>query len=112
MQRIAHLISGESASNPDARVSPVFNPATGEQSAELELASTTTVEEAIKKADAAFGDWSARTPINRARIMFRYKQLLEDNKEELAARHRNCRICLRHSTDDEGRIFRQCWHGR
>ncbi|MBT6366713.1 MAG: CoA-acylating methylmalonate-semialdehyde dehydrogenase [Bacteroidetes bacterium] len=84
MQRIAHLIGGESASNPSARLGPVFNPATGEQSAELELAGITTVKEAIRRADAAFSDWSARTPINRARIMFHYKQLLEENKEELA----------------------------
>lgn len=84
MLRIAHLIGGKSASSNEARLSPVFNPATGEQIAELELATKATVSDAIEKANAAFTEWSARTPINRARIMFRYKQLLQDNIEDLA----------------------------
>jgi len=84
MNRMAHLIGGDPLSIADARVSPVFNPATGEQTAELELASRSTVELAIEKADAAFLAWSSRTPINRARLMFRYKELLQANMEELA----------------------------
>ncbi len=84
MQRIAHLIGGEPASSSSARVGPVFNPATGEQTAELELASKSTVDSAITKAATAFGEWSARTPINRARVLFRYKELLSANMDELA----------------------------
>ena len=84
MKRLAHLIGGQAASSSRARISPVFNPATGEQAAELELASASTVREAITKANNAFAEWSSRTPINRARIMFRYKQLLQDNMDELA----------------------------
>ena len=71
MKRLAHLIGGQPASSSRARISPVFNPATGEQAAELELASASTVREAITKANNAFAEWSSRTPINRARIMFR-----------------------------------------
>ncbi len=84
MHRIAHLIGGESASSSDARIGPVFNPATGEQTAELEFASRATVENAIVRAETAFVEWSARTPINRARIMFRYKELMQANMDELA----------------------------
>jgi len=84
MKRIAHLIGGEPASSADARLGPVFNPATGEQTAELELASKQTVEKAIAKSQAAFREWSARTPINRARVMFRYKELMQANMDELA----------------------------
>ena len=84
MKRIAHLVGGNSASSSDARLGPVFNPATGEQTAELELASKTTVETAIEKSQAAFKEWSARTPINRARVMFRYKELMQANMDELA----------------------------
>lgn len=84
MKRIAHLIGGEPASSADARLGPVFNPATGEQTAELELASKQTVENAIAKSQAAFREWSARTPINRARVMFRYKELMQANMDELA----------------------------
>ena len=47
MLRIAHLIGGKSASSNEARLSPVFNPATGEQIAELELATKATVSDAI-----------------------------------------------------------------
>ena len=83
MKRIAHLIGGEPASSADARLGPVFNPATGEQTAELELASKQTVEKAIAKSQAAFREWSARTPINRARVMFRYKELMQANMDEL-----------------------------
>ncbi|WP_108882241.1 CoA-acylating methylmalonate-semialdehyde dehydrogenase [Anderseniella sp. Alg231-50] len=84
MIKIAHLIGGESASSADARIGPVFNPATGEQTAELELAGRATVENAIMRAEAAFAEWSARTPINRARIMFAYKELMQANMDELA----------------------------
>lgn len=84
MKRIAHLIGGETGASASARLGPVFNPATGEQTAELELASKATVEKAIANAEAAFKEWSARTPINRARVMFRYKELMQANMDELA----------------------------
>ena len=84
MIRIGHLINGEKSTRSDGRTGPVFNPATGQQIAEVELASTADVAEAVAVADAAFVEWSGRTPINRARVMFRYKQLLEEHADELA----------------------------
>jgi malonate-semialdehyde dehydrogenase (acetylating)/methylmalonate-semialdehyde dehydrogenase len=84
MQNIAHLIGGEASSISGSRLSPVYNPATGEQAATVELASKQTMQIAIEKAHAAFPEWSARTPIYRARVMSRYKELLMSNKDELA----------------------------
>jgi malonate-semialdehyde dehydrogenase (acetylating)/methylmalonate-semialdehyde dehydrogenase len=62
----------------------VFNPALGEQSAEGSLASSDEVAGAIEAAKAAFIDWSETTPLNRSRVLFRFKMLLEERLDELA----------------------------
>ena len=84
MNRIGHLIDGDRTSNKQSRTGPIFNPATGEQIAEVELADVKTVTAATEAAQAAFEEWSSRTPINRARIMFRYKELVSAHIDELA----------------------------
>ena len=84
MPRIGQLIDGKRTTDKSSRTGPVYNPATGEQIADVELASKDVVTSAIDAAEAAFGEWSSRTPINRARIMFRYKELLSANIDELA----------------------------
>lgn len=84
MHRIGQLIDGKRTTDPASRTGPVFNPATGEQIAEVELASRDVVSSAIAAAESAFGEWSRRTPINRARVMFRYKELLTAHMDELA----------------------------
>jgi len=61
----------------------VFNPATGEQSAEVKLASTKDVNDAISNAKKAFVSWSDKPPLQRARIMFKFKELIEKNYDEL-----------------------------
>ncbi len=84
MKRIGHFIGGSHAGAAASRTGPVYNPATGEQIAEVELADSEMVRTAISSAEAAFEEWSSRTPINRARIMFRFKELLSENINELA----------------------------
>lgn len=84
MHRIGHLINGKDTSQSAERTGPVFNPATGEQIAEVALANSATVGTAVTAAEAAFEEWSSRTPINRARVMFRYKELLSAHIDELA----------------------------
>ncbi|MCK5893186.1 MAG: CoA-acylating methylmalonate-semialdehyde dehydrogenase [Endozoicomonadaceae bacterium] len=64
---------------------PVFNPATGEQTSVVSLASAEDAEYAITVAKAAFAAWKKTTPLSRARIMFRFKELVEQHLEELAA---------------------------
>lgn len=83
MQHIAHYIDGQIVSGKSGKQSPVFNPATGEQSALVDLANPEEVEQAIAAAKTAFPAWAATTPLNRARVMFRFKELLESHKEKL-----------------------------
>ncbi|WP_028671328.1 CoA-acylating methylmalonate-semialdehyde dehydrogenase [Saccharospirillum impatiens] len=83
MKQITHFINGATTA-PSKRSGPVFNPALGEQSAEVSLASSAEVDGAIQAAKTAFIDWSATTPLNRSRILFRFKMLLEERLDELA----------------------------
>lgn len=82
MSTIGHLINGEDIQLDEAKQS-VFNPATGEAEKSVLLASKSTVEEAIASAQAAFPEWRNTPPIKRARIMFRFKELLEQNADEI-----------------------------
>jgi len=85
MTTVAHFIHGKPLSSPGARLQDLFNPATGKPSGKVELATKATVEEAIASAQAAFPGWRATPPLKRARIMFRFKQLLEDNADAICA---------------------------
>lgn len=78
MNSIGHLINGESVF-AEGRTQDVFNPATGTVQRQVSLASTATVQEAIAAAHAAFPAWRDTPPAKRARIMFRFKELLEQN---------------------------------
>lgn len=64
--------------------SPVFNPATGKQIAEVSLADQAIVDAAVSAALAAFPAWSETPPLIRARILFQFKALLEQHLDELA----------------------------
>jgi malonate-semialdehyde dehydrogenase (acetylating)/methylmalonate-semialdehyde dehydrogenase len=81
---IGHWINGKTVED-DARVQDVFNPATGEVSTQVALASKATVEEAIAAAQAAYPAWRATPPMKRARVMFRFKDLLEQNADKICA---------------------------
>ena len=84
MKLVSHFIDGKIYSENKSRKSPIFNPAIGEQIAEVELASKTTVEKAIESSSKAFLKWSKTTPISRSRILSKYKDLLIKNMEQLA----------------------------
>ncbi|RMH86727.1 CoA-acylating methylmalonate-semialdehyde dehydrogenase [Pseudomonas sp. AOB-7] len=83
MNTVGHLINGRII-NDAARLQDVYNPSTGEVSKQVALAAKTTVEQAIAAAEAAFPEWRNTPPIKRARIMFRFKELLEQNAERIA----------------------------
>ena len=83
MKVIKHLINGEIVSMGDP-TQDVYNPSTGEVSKLVELASTATVKKAIQAAQEAFPAWRATPPLKRARIMFRFKDLLEKNTNKIA----------------------------
>ncbi len=83
MKTIQHFVGGKNFLGDSKRTSKVFNPATGEQSAEVKLASTKDVFDAVSNAQKAFESWSNKPPLQRARIMFRFKELIEKNSDEL-----------------------------
>ncbi|OAF12344.1 methylmalonate-semialdehyde dehydrogenase (acylating) [Bradyrhizobium centrolobii] len=82
---MAHFISGEIAPRKAERFGAVYNPASGKQTAKLQFASAGVVNEAVAAAKAAFKDWSATAPHMRARVLFRFRDLVEKNADRLAA---------------------------
>ena len=83
MNSIQHFINGKIYKGTSKRTGKVFNPATGEQSSEVNLATTNDVNEAVSKAKKAFLSWSQKTPLFRARVLFKFKELIEKNSDEL-----------------------------
>lgn len=79
-----NLIGGEWLTPDTAAVSPVYNPSRGEVIAETPMCDAATVDHAVQAASTAFPDWRDTPPTERARVMFRFKMLLEDHFEELA----------------------------
>jgi malonate-semialdehyde dehydrogenase (acetylating) / methylmalonate-semialdehyde dehydrogenase len=84
VRRIGHVIGGQQ-SGDFTRVSPVFNPATGQQTAELALASIQEVDQAVTVAKAAFEDWRNVSLSKRANIMFAFRDLLAEHSQDIAA---------------------------
>jgi len=84
MDDLQHFIGGRKVAGRSGRFGPVFNPTTGEQSARAPLASAEEVRATVETAKKAFPDWAAQTPLARARVMFRYKELIERNMDRLA----------------------------
>src|SRR5450830_905758 len=82
---IGHFINGQCVPSSGERVSDVFNPASGAVSAKVGLASYADVDAAVAAAQAAFPAWAAQPPLRRARVMFRFKELIEKHHDKLAA---------------------------
>jgi malonate-semialdehyde dehydrogenase (acetylating)/methylmalonate-semialdehyde dehydrogenase len=85
MERISHWVNNKVVRGTSGRTGKVFNPATGEQQAEVDLASVEEVDAAIAVAKAAFPAWRATNMSRRAEIMFRTRELLDANRKELAS---------------------------
>ena len=84
MRDIHHFIDGQQTAGQGSERGAVFNPTTGEQQAQVALGSTADVDSAVAAAKAAFPEWAATTPLRRARILFKYKALLDEHRDELA----------------------------
>ncbi len=80
---VEHLINGKNVSVSETRQQDVFNPATGEVTKQVALASKATVEEAISAAEAAFPAWRNTSPAKRIQVMFKLKHLLEQNADKI-----------------------------
>src|ERR687893_54089 len=82
---VRNLIGGTWEERAGRETEPVYDPASGELVAETPLSTAEDVDRAVKEAEAAFPSWSATPVGERARVLFRFKALLEEHFEELTA---------------------------
>jgi malonate-semialdehyde dehydrogenase (acetylating)/methylmalonate-semialdehyde dehydrogenase len=81
---LGKYIYGARVASASTRTAPVFNPASGEKRLDVSLATADETRAAIANAAEAFKTWSKVSPLNRARVMFRFKELVEQNADEIA----------------------------
>jgi malonate-semialdehyde dehydrogenase (acetylating)/methylmalonate-semialdehyde dehydrogenase len=84
LRTITHWIGGKPAAGSSDRTSPVWNPATGAQQAEVALASTEDVDAAVRTAKAAFERWGQSSLSQRTKILFKFRELVNNHVQELA----------------------------
>ncbi|MEJ6021600.1 CoA-acylating methylmalonate-semialdehyde dehydrogenase [Ramlibacter sp. PS4R-6] len=92
---IDHWISGRRVAGRSGRASDVFNPATGTVTGRVALGNAAEVDAAVASARAAFPAWADTPPIRRARVMFKFLELLNKHRDELA----------RAITAEHGKVF-------
>jgi malonate-semialdehyde dehydrogenase (acetylating) / methylmalonate-semialdehyde dehydrogenase len=85
MERISHYIGGKVVPGESGRTGPVYNPATGEQTHEVDFASVEEVAAAVEAAREAYPAWRATSLSKRSDIMFRIRELLDERRAEVAA---------------------------
>ncbi|MFI1952267.1 CoA-acylating methylmalonate-semialdehyde dehydrogenase [Streptomyces xinghaiensis] len=85
MKTIDHWIDGGPVTGGSGRSGPVHNPATGEQSATVSFASVEETDRAVAAARTAFGNWSTSSLARRTAVLFRYRELLDAHRDEIAA---------------------------
>ncbi|MEX3071474.1 CoA-acylating methylmalonate-semialdehyde dehydrogenase [Vibrio alginolyticus] len=83
MDIISHFIAGDKFSHSGSTID-VYNPATGAAVRQVEMGTAETVNHAVGAAKRAYPAWSKTPPLKRARIMFAFKDLLEENQEQIA----------------------------
>src|SRR5690349_25048921 len=79
-----HWIGGQAVSGTSGRAGDVFNPSLGLVAARVALAGEAEVDAAVRAARQAFPAWAATPALKRARVMFRFKEILEARRGELA----------------------------
>ena len=93
--RISHWIGGEIVAGGSGRSGPVYNPALGVQTKEVDFASVEEVDRAVQVAKEAFETWRAVSLSRRQELFFRIRQIFHDRREDLAA----------HLTEEHGKVF-------
>lgn len=83
MYQVTHYINGQRVTSATHSLD-LFNPAAGEVTGQVMLANKKIIEQATTAAKSAFPAWASITPLKRARILFNYKAVLEQHKDELA----------------------------
>src|SRR5215813_7777165 len=84
MREIGHFIGGKQVKGTSGRAGDVFNPNTGEVQGKVAFASKAEVELAIANAEAAQGAWAATNPQRRARVLFKFLELVQKEFDPLA----------------------------
>ncbi len=101
---VAHYIQGARTAGTATRTQAVYNPATGAVARQVRLGNVADIAAAVASAKAAFPAWSDTPPLRRARVMFKFLELLNRHKDELA-----CMITAEHGkvfTDAQGEVSR------
>mgnify|MGYP001488492118 FL=1 len=86
MQQISHLIDGQTVAGKSGNTTAVYNPATGEQTGTLDLASVEEVDHAVASSKKAFEDWQTVSVAQRTKLLYNFRNLVEANAEEIARR--------------------------
>jgi malonate-semialdehyde dehydrogenase (acetylating) / methylmalonate-semialdehyde dehydrogenase len=84
LKRISHWIGGRTVAGTSGRSGPVYNPAKGQQAAEVDFASVEEIDRAVQAAKAAFPAWRAMSLSRRTELFFRIRQLVHEHREDLA----------------------------
>ncbi|HMK12830.1 MAG TPA: CoA-acylating methylmalonate-semialdehyde dehydrogenase, partial [Acidimicrobiales bacterium] len=85
MKRISHWVGGKVTPGTSGRSGPVFDPATGEQTGEVDFASAAELDAAVEEASAAFPAWRSASLSQRSEVLFRFRELVDRHRAELAA---------------------------
>jgi malonate-semialdehyde dehydrogenase (acetylating)/methylmalonate-semialdehyde dehydrogenase len=81
---LSHFVHGQDVAGSSGRFGEIFDPSSGQVTGHVPLASQAEVEAAIASAQAAFPGWAATTPLHRARVLFKFKELLEAHADDIA----------------------------
>lgn len=92
---VPHYINGQRVVIPNAAAISICNPATGLATARVHLAQKKEIDAAVASARAAFPTWSAQTPLQRSRVLFRFLNLIQERRNELA----------QHIVREHGKVF-------
>lgn len=95
METVLNFINGKQVPSRGTKAWPIYNPATGEQIRQVIMSSPEDVNEAIDVAHAAFPAWAETSPLRRARVMFKFKELLQRDFDKLA----------RVITEEHGKVY-------
>lgn len=104
MERFHHFVNGATTESTSGRVGPVYNPATGAQTGEVDLATAEETGAAVAAAHGAFPAWRATSLAARTRLMYRFRELVDANRDEIARR-----ISIQHGKtlpDADGEVAR------
>jgi malonate-semialdehyde dehydrogenase (acetylating) / methylmalonate-semialdehyde dehydrogenase len=84
LKRISHWIGGKPVAGTSGRNGPVYNPAKGQQAAEVDFASVEEIDQAVQAAKAAFPAWRAMSLSRRTELFFRIRELVHVHREDIA----------------------------